>query len=138
VSVETGLFKSLVLSAFPKPTIAEVTLCNRSCKVGEFNGAFKSKAVCVAFETGLFKSLVLSTFPNPTIVEVGSVTVPVKTGLKVLLNSMHCVVFETGLFKSLVLSAFPNPTIAEVTPVTVPVKSYEFNGAFKIKTSTAL
>jgi hypothetical protein len=30
----------------------------------------------------LFKSLVLSTFPNPTIVEVGSVTVPVKTGLK--------------------------------------------------------
>jgi hypothetical protein len=33
-------------------------------KAGEFNDAFKSNAVCVAFETGLFKSLYCLHFLN--------------------------------------------------------------------------
>jgi hypothetical protein len=41
VVFETGLFKSLVLSAFPKPTIAEVTPVTVPVKSYEFNGAFK-------------------------------------------------------------------------------------------------
>jgi hypothetical protein len=39
VAFETGLFKSLVLSAFPKPTIAEVTPVTVPVKADEFNGA---------------------------------------------------------------------------------------------------
>jgi hypothetical protein len=52
----------------------------RSVKVGEFKGAFKSKAVCAAAETGLFASLVLSTLDNPTIVLSIPETVPVNVG----------------------------------------------------------
>jgi hypothetical protein len=47
--------------------------------VGEFNGAFESKAVCAAVETGLLIACVVN-IPNPTIVEVTPVTVPMKTG----------------------------------------------------------
>ena len=67
VAVEIGLFKSLVLSILPKPTIAFVIPETVPVKIGLLIGAFKFNAVCVAIEIGLFTSEVLSTFPKPTI-----------------------------------------------------------------------
>ena len=91
--METGLFASLVLSVFPKPTIVFVIPLTVPVKVGEaifaFSArpdvtsdvfAFKSKAACAEVDSGLFASLVLSTFPKPTIVFVTPLTVPVKVG----------------------------------------------------------
>ena len=61
-----GLFKSLVLSTFPNPTIALVIPLTIPVNVGEAVFAFKFKASCVAFEIGLPRSVVLSTSLNPT------------------------------------------------------------------------
>ena len=91
--VDSGLFASLVLSIFPKPTIVFVIPLTVPVKVGEaifaFSArpdvtsdefAFKSKAACAEVDSGLFASLVLSIFPKPTIVFVIPLTVPVKVG----------------------------------------------------------
>ena len=45
-AVETGLFASDVLSAFPNPTIAFVTPLTVPVKVGPAKGAFKSNCAC--------------------------------------------------------------------------------------------
>ena len=50
-------------------------------KVGLFEGAFESKAVCVAVDMGLDRSEVSSTLPKPTIALVIPDTVPSNTGL---------------------------------------------------------
>ena len=65
VAVETGLFRSVVLSTFAKPTIVFVIPPTVPVKVGEAKLAFKSKAICVAVETGLLISPVLSTLAKP-------------------------------------------------------------------------
>ena len=89
VANETGLFVSLVLSALPNPTIAAVIPETVPVKLGDANGAFKTKsvlldfessAVWVAVEMGFNKSVVLSTFDSPTMVAVIPDTVPVKVG----------------------------------------------------------
>ena len=61
-AVEIGLFKSLVLLQFPRPTIADVIPDTTPVKVGDARLAFKSNASCVAVEIGLFRSLVLFMF----------------------------------------------------------------------------
>ena len=75
-------------------------------KVGLANGAFKSRAPCVALEMGLFESEVLSTLPRPTIDLVMPLTVPMKVGLanRALLLRAPCVALEMGLLASDVLS----------------------------------
>ncbi len=68
VATETGLLASLVLSKFPKPTIAAVTPETVPVNVGDAEGAFKSNAVCIAAEIGLLTSLVLSTWSNSNVI----------------------------------------------------------------------
>ena len=69
-----------MLSTSSKPTIAFVIPETVPVNVGEANGAFKSKAVCVAVETGLSASDVLSTSSKPTIAFVIPETFPVNVG----------------------------------------------------------
>jgi hypothetical protein len=49
VALETGFNKSVVLSIFPKPTMVFVIPEMVPVKVGESIGAFKDKAVLLAF-----------------------------------------------------------------------------------------
>ena len=72
-AVEIGLFKSLVLSTFPRPTIAFVIPLTVPVKVGEAVFAFVFKAIWVKLLIGLLASLVLSTLLKPT----SDLTIPV-------------------------------------------------------------
>ena len=94
VAVDTGLFKSEVLSTSDKPIIAFVTPVTVPVNIGLANGASRDSTVCalvisaviaacVAVEIGLLASEVLSTSDNPTIAFVIPLIVPVKVGLAI-------------------------------------------------------
>ncbi len=104
---------SLALSTFAQLTIALVMSLTAPMKVGLANGAFRSRAACVALEATFEASLVLSILAKLTISFVMPVTVPVNAGLAsgAFSWTAACVALETGFKTSLAYRRCPRSPV---------------------------